>query len=73
MVKYELSDGRLLGEPMTTYHDVPADLLINELSARLVNVSSINPPEWSKIVKTVHIERGPLRKKIGGISDPPPY
>ena len=50
MVKYELSDGRLLGEPMTTYHDVPADLLINELSARLVNVSSINPPEWSKIV-----------------------
>ena len=52
MVKYELSDGRLLGGPMTTYHDVPADLLINELSARLVEVTSINPPEWSKIVKT---------------------
>ena len=43
---------------MTTYHDVPADLLIGELSARLSEVDSINPPEWSKIVKTgTHRER----------------
>ena len=69
MVKYELSDGRLLGEPMTTYHDVPADLLINELSARLVNVSSINPPEWSKIVKTgTHRERPPSQENWWHIS-----
>lgn len=47
---------------MTTYHDVPADLLIGELSARLSEVDSINPPEWSKIVKTgTHRERPPTQ------------
>lgn len=47
---------------MTTYHDVPADLLIGELSARLSEVDSINPPEWSKIVKTgTHRERPPAQ------------
>ena len=47
---------------MTTYHDVPADLLIGELSARLSEVDSINPPEWSKIVKTgTHRERPPVQ------------
>lgn len=45
---------------MTTYHDVPADLLINELSVRLVDVESIKPPEWSTLVKTgTHRERPP--------------
>ena len=47
---------------MTTYHDVPADLLIGELSARLSEVDSINPPEWTKIVKTgTHRERPPAQ------------
>ena len=47
---------------MTTCHDVPADLLIGELSARLSEVDSINPPEWSKIVKTgTHRERPPAQ------------
>ena len=47
---------------MTTYHDVPADLLIGELSAILSEVDSINPPEWSKIVKTgTHRERPPAQ------------
>ena len=47
---------------MTTYHDVPADLLIGEFSARLSEVDSINPPEWSKIVKTgTHRERPPAQ------------
>ena len=45
---------------MTTYHDVPADLLIGELSARLAEMEAINPPEWSAIVKTgTHRERPP--------------
>ena len=45
---------------MTTYHDVPADLLISELSARLAEMEAISPPEWSSIVKTgTHRERPP--------------
>ena len=45
---------------MTTYHDVPADLLIGELSARLAEMEAISPPEWSSIVKTgTHRERPP--------------
>ena len=45
---------------MTTYHDVPADLLIGELSARLAEMEAISPPEWSSIVKTgTHGERPP--------------
>ena len=45
---------------MTTYHDVPADLLIGELSARLSEMEAISPPEWSSIVKTgTHRERPP--------------
>ena len=45
---------------MTTYHDVPADLLIGELSARLAEMEAISPPEWASIVKTgTHRERPP--------------
>ena len=45
---------------MTTYDDVPADLLIGELSARLAEMEAISPPEWSSIVKTgTHRERPP--------------
>ena len=47
---------------MTTYHDVPADLLIGELSARLAEMEAISPPEWSTIVKTgTHRERPPTQ------------
>tara|TARA_B100001121_G_scaffold32178_1_gene26801 strand:+ start:815 stop:1285 length:471 start_codon:yes stop_codon:yes gene_type:complete len=47
---------------MTTYHDVPADLLIGELSARLAEMEAISPPEWSSIVKTgTHRERPPTQ------------
>ena len=47
---------------MTTYHDVPADLLIGELSARLAEMETISPPEWSTIVKTgTHRERPPTQ------------
>lgn len=47
---------------MTTYHDVPADLLIGELSARLSEMEAISPPEWSSIVKTgTHRERPPTQ------------
>ncbi|MDP6148050.1 MAG: 30S ribosomal protein S19e [Candidatus Thalassarchaeaceae archaeon] len=45
---------------MTTYHDVPADLLIEELSQRLEGNDAINAPDWAEFVKTgTHRERIP--------------
>lgn len=45
---------------MTTYHDVPADLVINELAIRLASVEEVMAPEWASIVKTgTHRERPP--------------
>jgi len=47
---------------MTTYHDVPADLLISELSQRLVENDAITAPEWADFVKTgTHRERPPIQ------------
>jgi len=48
---------------MTTFHDVPADLLIQELAARLQSHDPISPPEWAGYVKTgTHRERPPTQK-----------
>ena len=48
---------------MTTYHDVPADLLIEELSQRLESNAEINSPDWAEFAKTgTHRERTPDQK-----------
>ena len=45
---------------MTTFHDVPADLLIPALAAHLSAVGAVSRPEWADHVKTgVHRERPP--------------
>lgn len=47
---------------MTTYHDVPADLLISDLSQRLAQNDAISAPEWADFVKTgTHRERPPVQ------------
>ena len=48
---------------MTTYYDVPADLLIGSLSTELQGFEQINPPEWAEYVKTgTHRERPPTQE-----------
>ena len=48
---------------MTTYYDVPADLLIGSLSTELQSFEQINPPEWAEYVKTgTHRERPPTQE-----------
>ena len=48
---------------MTTYYDVPADLLIAGLADRLRSEESIKPPEWASHVKTgTHRERPPVQE-----------
>ena len=37
---------------MTTYYDVPADLLINALADKLSDSDKFNAPDWSNFVKT---------------------
>lgn len=45
---------------MTTFHDVPADLLIPALAERLAAEEAVSRPEWADHVKTgVHRERPP--------------
>ncbi len=45
---------------MTTAFDVPAESLITAVSKELKENDKVNPPEWSKFVKTgVHKERRP--------------
>ena len=47
---------------MTTFHDVPADLLISDLSQRLADNDAISAPEWAEFVKTgTHRERPPTQ------------
>lgn len=47
---------------MTTFYDVPADLLIPVLAARLASHDGIVRPEWADYVKTgVHRERPPTQ------------
>ena len=48
---------------MTTFYDVPADLLIPALAERLAKDEKINQPEWAEFVKTgAHKERPPVQK-----------
>ena len=48
---------------MTTYYDVPADLLIGSLSSELQELEQITPPEWAEYVKTgIHCERPPTQE-----------
>ena len=51
------------GEGMTTYYDVPADLLIAGLSEKLHSFDKIQAPEWASQVKTgTHRERPPIQE-----------
>ena len=58
-------DSRTAGprcEPMTTAHDVPADLLIAELASRIAEMSDITAPDWADYAKTgTHRERPPVQ------------
>lgn len=50
----------MLGVTMTTYYDVPADLLNPALADKLSENKSINRPQWADFVKTgIHRERPP--------------
>ena len=55
------------GDSMTTYYDVPADLLIGSLSAELQSFEQIIPPEWAEYAKQVLTEKDHQLKKIGGL------
>jgi len=47
---------------MTTYLDVPVDLLIPALGAKLVEEGAVSAPEWAEFVKTgVTRERPPTQ------------
>ena len=67
-VIYSLKVGRSLqGECMTTYHDVPADLLIADLAKRFADNDAINAPEWADFVKTgTHRENPPEQSDCSG-------
>jgi len=48
---------------MTTFYDVPADLLNPALAGKLADVESITRPQWADFVKTgVHRERPPTQE-----------
>ena len=48
--------------PMTTIHDVPADLLIAEIANRLGDIGDISAPDWAEYAKTgTHRERPPVQ------------
>jgi small subunit ribosomal protein S19e len=47
---------------MTTVYDVPADLLIEKVAAKLKTMENIDEPEWAPFVKTsVFKEKAPLQ------------
>jgi len=47
---------------MTTFYDVPADLLIPVLAGRLESMKEVNQPDWAEFVKTgSHKERPPVQ------------
>ncbi len=47
---------------MTTYYDVPADLLITGLAEKMTTFEKIVAPEWASQVKTgTHRERPPVQ------------
>ena len=48
---------------MTTFYDIPADLLVPGVAARLETSDSIKQPDWADFVKTgVHKERPPTQE-----------
>tara|TARA_B100000945_G_scaffold321620_1_gene337748 strand:+ start:6384 stop:6854 length:471 start_codon:yes stop_codon:yes gene_type:complete len=48
---------------MTTYYDVPADLLIPRLADKLRSYDKISAPDWASQVKTgTHRERPPVQE-----------
>ena len=48
---------------MTTFYDVPADLLNPALAHKLSDISGISRPDWAAFVKTgVHRERPPTQE-----------
>jgi len=48
---------------MTTFYDVPADLLNPALAQKLSDISGISRPDWAAFVKTgVHRERPPTQE-----------
>ena len=48
---------------MTTFYDIPADLLVPGVAARLEASDSIKQPDWADFVKTgVHKERPPTQE-----------
>ena len=50
------------GEGMTTYYDVPADLLITGLVEKMGSYDKIIAPDWASQVKTgTHRERPPVQ------------
>ena len=53
----------MLGGTMTTFYDVPADLLNPALAQKLSDISGISRPDWAAFVKTgVHRERPPSQE-----------
>ena len=53
----------MLGVTMTTFYDVPADLLNAALADKLSEVDAISRPQWADFVKTgVHRERPPTQE-----------
>jgi|TARA_B100001996_G_scaffold368099_1_gene340314 small subunit ribosomal protein S19e len=53
----------MLGGTMTTFYDVPANLLNPALADKLTDISGISRPEWAAFVKTgVHRERPPSQE-----------
>ena len=51
---------------MTTFYDVPADLLNPALAGKLSELDSISRPQWADYVKTgIHRERPPTQANWG--------
>ncbi|GIS45032.1 MAG: hypothetical protein Ct9H90mP16_21020 [Candidatus Poseidoniales archaeon] len=53
---------------MTTFYDVPAELLIPVLAERLEAHEKITQPEWADFVKTGHTRNAHLSRRTGGTS-----
>ena len=52
----------MLGVTMTTFFDVPAELLNSAVADKLSDVDKISRPEWADFVKTgVHREKPPVQ------------
>ena len=55
--------GKLLGVTMTTFFDVPAELLNPAVAEKLSGMDSISRPEWADFVKTgIHREKPPVQE-----------